>query len=178
MRTSARLRQKKTWGSAPVLLSSSDSVRAGVKVEVKVENEDSDVDVGSCLDDSCVSNDSSSAINFHISMANDNQTVITPKTVANTDVTKPLSIQTKFAHLSMGGGGTGSSTDTASEAGSALSSPACSTGKPSPVGPRIAPLAVRMEVNSGSESGSPEQAVVRKRKKTPKPAFKRKVRHL
>jgi len=53
-----------------------------------------------------------------------------PTTVSNTDVTKPLTIQTKFSTISCGPGS--SSTDTASEVGSCMSSPVCSTGQPSP----------------------------------------------
>ena len=98
-----------------------EGLRSSVKIEVKVERDDSDVDIVGCHDDN--TSEDQSSVKFHISMADDRRTVITPKTVACTDVTKPLSIQTKFAHLSMGPG-TGSSTDTASEAGSALSSPA------------------------------------------------------
>lgn len=74
-----------------------------------------------------------SDLKFRISMHND-LGKITPRTLPTTDVTKPLSIQTKFASaaVSSAGPGTGSSTDTASEMGSALSSPVCSTGQPSP----------------------------------------------
>lgn len=56
--------------------------------------------------------------------------VTMPTTVSNTDVTKPLTIQTKFSTISCGPGS--SSTDTASEVGSCMSSPVCSTGQPSP----------------------------------------------
>ena len=47
-----------------------------------------------------------------------------------TDVTSPLTIQTRFASVPAGPGS--SSTDTASEAGSYLASPTASTGLPSP----------------------------------------------
>ena len=56
--------------------------------------------------------------------------VTMPTTISNTDVTKPLTIQTKFSTISCGP--ESSSTDTASEVGSCMSSPVCSTGQPSP----------------------------------------------
>ena len=148
-------------------------------------------------------------VKFHIKVDSDLGKV-TPRTVATTDVTKPLEIKTSYMNLPPGPG-TGSSTDTASEVGSALSSPVCSTGQPSPnvlrsiaqhelqhpvtsssgnattnnklevsqmsklslvnrdVSPaRDAAAASRSEaMTSGSETGSPEQRKM-KRKKPPR----------
>lgn len=58
-----------------------------------------------------------------------------PTTVASTDVTKPLTIQTKFTASP---GPSSESTDTASEVGSGMNSPVCSTlsGQASPNCPR------------------------------------------
>ena len=148
-------------------------------------------------------------VKFHIKVDSDLGKV-TPRTVATTDVTKPLEIKTSYMNLPPGPG-TGSSTDTASEVGSALSSPVCSTGQPSPnvlrsiaqhelqhpvtsssgnattnnklevsqmsklslvnrdVSPARDAAASRSEaMTSGSETGSPEQRKM-KRKKPPRP---------
>ena len=54
--------------------------RSSVKIEVKVERDDSDVDIVGCHDDN--TSEDQSSVKFHISMADDRRTVITPKTVA------------------------------------------------------------------------------------------------
>ena len=65
-------------------------------------------------------------VKIEIAVTDDKEGSVTmPTTVANTDVTKPLMIQTKFAHSSPGPGS--ESTDTASEIGSYYNSPICST---------------------------------------------------
>lgn len=67
-----------------------------------------------------------SDVKIHIAVADDKDGAVTkPTTVATTDVTKPLTIQTKFAYTSPGPGS--ESTDTASEVGSCYNSPICST---------------------------------------------------
>jgi len=68
-----------------------------------------------------------SDVKIQIAVSDDKEGSVMPTTVATTDITKPLIIQTRFGNLPPGPS-TGSSTDTASEVGSCLSSPVCSTG--------------------------------------------------
>jgi hypothetical protein len=105
------------------------------------EETDSDVDImdngsdeisqASSLEKKQLHNVKHTDVKFHISVSDEKEGKVMPTTLALTDITKPLSIQTKFGNLPTGPG-TGSSTDTASEIGSCLSSPVCSTGQPSP----------------------------------------------
>ncbi|ELU18321.1 hypothetical protein CAPTEDRAFT_176521, partial [Capitella teleta] len=69
-------------------------------------------------------------VKIHISVTDEQAggSVTKPTTVATTDVTKPLIIQTKFTAHSPGHGS--SSTDTASEVGSLLNSPASASTSP------------------------------------------------
>ena len=110
-------------------------------VNVVKEETDSDIEIMDDISDDSHSHSiekkqlhtvQNSDVKFHISVSDEKEgSVINPTTLATTDVTKPLSIQTKFGNLPPGPG-TGSSTDTASEIGSCFSSPVCSTGQPSP----------------------------------------------
>ena len=76
------------------------------------------------------------SVKIEISVSDEKEGLHMPTTVASTDVTKPLIIQTKF---STSPGPSSESTDTASEVGSGMNSPVCSTslsGQPSPNIPR------------------------------------------
>ena len=77
------------------------------------------------------------AVKIEISVSDEKEgSVHMPTTVATTDVTKPLMIQTKFATSP---GPSSESTDTASEVGSGMNSPVCSStlsGQSSPNFPR------------------------------------------
>ena len=67
------------------------------------------------------------AVKIHVSVSDDQEgAVAMPTTVATTDVTKPLSIQTRFA-MSVSPTPSSESTDTASEVGSLIHSPAGSS---------------------------------------------------
>lgn len=77
-----------------------------------------------------------SDVQFHVVVSEEetSQTSSTTTTMSTPtpDITKPLIIQTRFGNLPPGPG-TGSSTDTASEVGSGVSSPIYSTGEASPL---------------------------------------------
>ena len=80
------------------------------------------------------------AVKIEISVSDEKEGCVTmPTTVAHTDVTKPLIIQTKFACMSPGPGS--ESTDTASEIGSAMNSPVCSTTASSQNSPSVMGIA-------------------------------------
>lgn len=159
VRTSARLKAKgsaysnafantnssNTPNTETESVNSLDSDSVFNKMPVKVidrEETDSDIEIMDDVSDDLSQTHSiekkqlqtvqNSDVKFHISVTDEKEGSVMPTTLALTDVTKPLSIQTKFGNLPPGPG-TGSSTDTASEfGGSCLSSPVCSIGQPSP----------------------------------------------
>lgn len=160
VRTSARLKAKgsaysNAYASAGISssnntpnpetesINSVDSDSVFHKLHLKVidrEETESDVDIMDIVSDDQnhsniekkqLQNVENSDVKFHISFKDEKDDSCLPTTIASTDITRPLLIQTKFGNLPPGPG-TGSSTDTASEIGSCLSSPVCSIGHQSP----------------------------------------------